>query len=66
MLLYVLTLVKPGNFIPVHGEWRHLKAHAELAARTGVPEKNIVIAEDGVVVDLIDGQASVVGAVPCV
>jgi ribonuclease J len=64
-LLYVLNLVRPGNFIPVHGEWRHLKAHAELAARTGVPEKNIVIAEDGVVVDLIDGQASVVGAVPC-
>ncbi len=64
-LLYVLNLVRPGNFIPVHGEWRHLKAHAELAARTGVPAKNIVIAEDGVVVDLVDGQASVVGTVQC-
>ena len=55
-LLYVLNLVRPGNFIPVHGEWRHLQAHAELAALTGVPEENIVIAEDGVVVDLVDGQ----------
>ena len=64
-LLYVLNLVRPRNFIPVHGEWRHLKAHAELAAKAGVPEKNIVIAEDGVVVDLVDGQAAVVGMVPC-
>ncbi len=62
-LLYVLNLVRPSNFIPVHGEWRHLRAHAELAALTGVPDKNIVIAEDGVVVDLVDGQASVTGHV---
>ena len=64
-LLYVLNLVKPRNFMPVHGEWRHLRAHARLAALTGVGEKNIAIAEDGVVVDLVDGQASVTGAVPC-
>jgi len=64
-LLYVLNLVRPSNFIPVHGEWRHLKAHAELAALTGVPEDNIVIAEDGVVVDLVDGRASVTGSVQC-
>jgi len=64
-LLYVLNLVRPSNFIPVHGEWRHLQAHAELAALTGVPENNIVIAEDGVVVDLVDGQASVVGKFQC-
>jgi ribonuclease J len=64
-LLYVLNLVKPRNFMPVHGEWRHLRAHAHLASLTGVPEDNIVIAEDGVVVDLVNGQASVVGAVPC-
>ncbi len=64
-LLYVLNLVKPRNFMPIHGEWRHLRAHARLAALTGVGEKNIAIAEDGVVVDLIDGQASVTGAVPC-
>jgi ribonuclease J len=64
-LLYVLNLVRPANFIPVHGEWRHLRAHAELAALTGVPETNIVIAEDGVVVDLLDGRARVTGMVPC-
>jgi ribonuclease J len=64
-LLYVLNLVRPRNFLPIHGEWRHLRAHAQLAALTGVPDRNIVIAEDGVVVDLVDGQASVTGAVPC-
>jgi len=64
-LLYVLNLVRPSNFVPVHGEWRHLKAHADLAALTGVPPENIVIAEDGVVVDLVGGQISVTGKVPC-
>jgi len=64
-LLYVLNLARPSNFMPVHGEWRHLRAHARLAALTGVPEGNIVIAEDGVVVDLVDGQASISGSVPC-
>src|SRR6201995_1708488 len=64
-LLFVLNVTKPGNFMPVHGEWRHLRAHAALAAQTGVPENNIVIADDGVVVDLVDGQARITGAVPC-
>jgi ribonuclease J len=64
-LLYVLNLTRPSNFIPVHGEWRHLKAHAELAALTGVPDENIVIAEDGVVVDLVGGRAFVAGKVQC-
>jgi ribonuclease J len=64
-LLYVLNLVKPGNFIPVHGEWRHLKAHADLAALTGVPDDRIVIAEDGVVVDLVNGKIAVTGMVQC-
>jgi len=64
-LLYVLNLVKPRNFMPVHGEWRHLRAHAHLAELTGIPEDHIVIAEDGVVVDLAGGQAKVVGKVPC-
>ncbi|QFG25585.1 ribonuclease J [Actinomadura sp. WMMB 499] len=63
-LLYVLNVTKPGNFMPIHGEWRHLRAHAKLAMLTGVPEDNVVIAEDGVVVDLVDGAAKIVGAVP--
>ncbi|MFF4773479.1 ribonuclease J [Microtetraspora fusca] len=64
-LLYVLNLTKPSNFMPVHGEWRHLRAHAQLARLTGVPDENIVIADDGVVVDLVDGQARITGAVSC-
>lgn len=64
-LLYVLNMTRPGNFMPVHGEWRHLRAHADLAIRSGVPEHGVVIAEDGVVIDLVDGQARRVGAVPC-
>jgi ribonuclease J len=62
-LTYVLNLTKPSNFMPIHGEWRHLRAHARLAELTGVPKENIVIAEDGVVVDLVEGQASIVGSV---
>ena len=64
-LLYLLNLVKPRNFMPVHGEWRHLKAHARLASLTGIPDDRIVIAEDGVTVDLVDGKAGVSGAVDC-
>jgi ribonuclease J len=64
-LLYVLNLVRPRNFMPVHGEWRHLRAHARLAAMSGVDERNIVIAENGMVVDLVDKRAKVTGAVPC-
>ena len=64
-LLYVYNLVKPRNVMPVHGEWRHLRANAALAVRTGVPAERVVIAEDGVVVDLVDGLAAITGAVPC-
>jgi ribonuclease J len=64
-LLYVLNVTKPGNLMPVHGEWRHLRAHARLAELTGMPTERVVLAEDGVVVDLIDGAASVVGKVDC-
>jgi ribonuclease J len=63
-LLYVLNMTRPSNFLPIHGEWRHLRAHAALAEATGVPSENIVIAEDGVVVDLVDGRAAITGAVP--
>lgn len=63
-LLYVYNVVRPRNVMPVHGEWRHLRANAALAERTGVPRDRIVLAEDGVVVDLLDGVARIVGAVP--
>jgi ribonuclease J len=48
----------------VHGEWRHLRAHAALAEQTGMTSDRILLAEDGVVVDLVDGKASIVGSVP--
>jgi len=64
-LLYCYNIVKPRNVMPVHGEWRHLVANAGLAVQTGVPRGRVVLAEDGVVVDLAEGVASIVGAVPC-
>ena len=64
-LLYCYNIVRPRNVMPVHGEWRHLTANAELAIATGVPRERVVIVEDGVVVDLVDGVASIAGAVPC-
>ncbi|GAA4403230.1 ribonuclease J [Ornithinibacter aureus] len=64
-LLYCYNIVRPRNVMPVHGEWRHLTANAELAIATGVPRDRVVVAEDGVAVDLVDGIASIAGAVPC-
>jgi ribonuclease J len=64
-LLYCYNILRPRNVMPVHGEVRHLVANGALAVRTGVPADRVVLAEDGVVVDLVDGKASVVGAVPC-
>jgi ribonuclease J len=64
-LLYCYNIVKPRNVMPVHGEWRHLVANAALAVKTGVARNRVVMAEDGVVVDLVEGVARIVGAVPC-
>jgi len=64
-LLYCYNIVRPKNVMPVHGEWRHLQANADLAVATGVPRERVVLAEDGVVVDLVDGVARVTGAVDC-
>ncbi len=63
-LLYLYNAVRPTNAMPVHGEWRHLRANAALAKATGVPEDSVVLAEDGVVVDMVDGLARIVGQVP--
>jgi ribonuclease J len=63
-LVYCYNIVRPKNVMPVHGEWRHLTANAALAIRTGVPADHVVLAEDGVVVDLVDGRASITGKVP--
>jgi ribonuclease J len=64
-LLYCYNIVKPKYALPVHGEWRHLKANAELAIQGGVPRENTFVIENGIVVDLVDHVAEVAGAVPC-
>jgi ribonuclease J len=63
-LLYCYNIVKPKYVMPVHGEWRHMKANAELAIQSGVPRGNTFIVDNGVVIDLIDHEAEIVGAVP--
>ena len=64
-LLYLLNVVKPRNFMPVHGEWRHLRAHARLALDAGLPADRVVLCEDGDVVDLVDGVATITGHIMC-
>jgi ribonuclease J len=63
-LLYCYNIVKPKYAMPIHGEWRHLKANAELAIQSGVPRVNTFIAENGIVIDLVDHVAEVAGSIP--
>jgi ribonuclease J len=55
-LKMVINLVRPKFFVPVHGDYRHLKRHVELAASTGIPEKTILL-EDGEVLELTKDTA---------
>ena len=64
-LLYLYNIVKPKCAMPIHGEHRHLVANGLIAVKTGVDPKNVVLSEDGDVVDLYHGNAAVVGSVPC-
>ncbi len=63
-LIYCYNILKPKNVMPVHGEIRHLVANGQLAVKTGVDPENVVLAESGAVVDLVDGHAAIVGGVP--
>jgi ribonuclease J len=60
-LIYCYNILKPLNVMPVHGEYRHLVANAKLARDTGIAEENTIIAEDGTVLDLLDGAVTKVG-----
>jgi ribonuclease J len=62
-LLYLYNIVRPKNAMPIHGEPRHLVANAELAKATGVPADRVVVADDGDVIDLVNGHAKPVGKV---
>jgi ribonuclease J len=63
-LRYLLNAVRPRNLMPVHGEWRHLRAHAAIGRSMGLPNERIMLAEDGTVVDLVGGLANIVGKIP--
>ncbi|MET1156466.1 RNase J family beta-CASP ribonuclease [Arthrobacter sp.] len=64
-LLYCYNILRPKNALPVHGETRHLIANGRLAEQTGVPAENVLLADDGSVVDLKDGAARIVGQIEC-
>ena len=64
-LLYCYNILQPKNVMPVHGEYRHLIANGRLAEQTGVPSERVLITEDGYVIDLVNGEAEIVGEVEC-
>lgn len=63
-LKMILSLVKPKYFIPVHGEYRHLCKHKELAEMTGIDKNNIFVLDIGKVLEISNSSAKVVGTVP--
>ncbi len=60
----IYSLVKPKYAVPVHGEYRHLIKHAELAENLGIPKENIKIISSGDVLELSQEKASIIGKVP--
>ncbi|WP_291313778.1 ribonuclease J [Corynebacterium sp. UBA2622] len=60
-LLFLYNAARPKNAMPVHGEWRHMRANKQLAISTGVKPENVALAQNGVVVDMVDGRINVVG-----
>ena len=63
-LAYCFNIIRPSNVLPVHGEWRHLRANADIAIRTGVDPQRVLIGQDGSVIDLVDGRAKITGTRP--
>jgi ribonuclease J len=63
-LRYVYNIVKPRYVMPVHGEWRHMRANAEIAASVGIDPSNVILADDGTTVDLTNGVVTVSGYRP--
>jgi ribonuclease J len=60
----LIHLVKPKNFVPVHGELRHLTQHAHIAREVGIPAENIAVVENGTVLEFEDGRMSVAERIP--
>lgn len=63
-LRMMLALTKPKFFIPVHGEYRHLKLHAKMAQQMGIPQQNIIISDIGKVIELSSRNIKLNGTVP--
>jgi ribonuclease J len=63
-LMLMQSLVKPKFFMPVHGEYRHLKQHALLAQKAGLPEENTFVMGIGKVLELDEASAKITGSVP--
>jgi ribonuclease J len=63
-LKLMLTLTKPRYFVPVHGEYRHLRGHARLAASVGVPAEHIFLMEDGMALEVTKDAARLVTGYP--
>ena len=61
----ILALAKPKYFIPVHGEYRQLRAHAETGKTMGIPTENIFILENGKTLELNKKEAKITTSVPC-
>ena len=61
----ILALTKPKYFIPVHGEYRQLMAHAETAIKMGVAPENIFMNTNGRIIELNENEAKQTGSVPC-
>ncbi|MDQ4502684.1 ribonuclease J [Sinomonas sp. ASV322] len=62
-LLYCYNILEPLNAMPVHGETRHLIANGNLALETGMEPDSVILADNGTVVDLANGKATIVGQV---
>ena len=64
-LLYCYNILEPAYAMPIHGEVRHQVANGGIAVKTRVPPQNVILAENGSVIDMHDAEVSVVGQVPC-
>jgi len=62
-LRMMLNLIRPEYFIPIHGEYRHLVQHVQLAKEVGIAEDNILLAEDGDVISLRNGTGKIINRV---
>ena len=60
----LLNMVKPKHFMPIHGELRQLKRHGELAVELGIPKENVIVVENGQVVELSGGRIKLGDRIP--